>query len=61
MPKKGIGQFTDLWGAWQEIGRGVFFRGHDTPMHTMYFLQTVTDFLLALRENTKNEPFLTFQ
>ena len=27
---------------------------------TIYFVQTVADFLLSSAENTKNKPFLTF-
>ena len=35
LPKKGgLGQWTDLRGAWQKRG-GIFDRGIDTPMHTM--------------------------
>ena len=37
MPKKGRGlrQFVDLRGAWQERGEGVFEGGVDTLMPTM--------------------------
>ena len=38
LPKKRLGQFVNLRGAWQERGDGVFDErgeGGDTPMHTM--------------------------
>ena len=33
--KRGLGQFADLRGAWQERGGWYFWGGRDTPMHTM--------------------------
>ena len=33
--KRGLGQFDDLRGAWQERGGGGVFEGVDTPIHTM--------------------------
>ena len=36
LPEKGgLGQFTDLRGALQERGGGLFLRGVDTPMQAM--------------------------
>ena len=42
LPKKrGLGQFADLRGTWQERGSGVFEGMVDTPMHTMLTLSSI--------------------